>query len=136
MNAALCMLCGLLFAFFLQDAPHGDTGGPATDTSATVVQTPSNVSETAPPTISDSDKYSRGAAIAFTGMTIVAFALLLIIGFISSLPKVLAVVEEYFPEPPDHHARPKSHPESQVADDEAVLAAIGYVMHSRLGKDS
>ena len=81
----------------------------------------------------ESDNFGRGLAIALTGMSIVAVALVLIIGFISALPRILGVMEAYFPEPPDHHARPTaSHPESQMADDEAVLAAIGYVLHSRL----
>lgn len=78
---------------------------------------------------------SRGIAIAITGMVIVASALLLIITFISSLPKILAIVEKYFPESDGPHARPAgrpSHPESQVADDEAVIAAIGFVLHSQL----
>ena len=79
---------------------------------------------------------SRGIAIALSGMGIVVVVLLLIIGFISSLPKILAVVATYFPESEGHHARKKSHPESQVAEDEAVLAAIGYVLHSRLNQDS
>lgn len=72
----------------------------------------------------------RGIAIALTGMGIVAFALMLIIFFIMALPYVLAFVAEYFPETEDPHSR-TSHPESQVPDDEAVLAAIGYVMHLR-----
>ncbi|QDT13840.1 OadG family protein [Planctomycetes bacterium K23_9] len=78
---------------------------------------------------------ARGIAIAITGMAIVAFALLLIIAFISALPKLLAIVERFVPESEDPHVRTansQSHPESQVADDDAVLAAIGFVLHSRL----
>ena len=74
----------------------------------------------------------RGTSIAFTGMLIVVSALLLIIGFISALPRVLAVLEKHFPEADDHHAPQKSHPESQVADEEAILAAIGYALHTRM----
>jgi Na+-transporting methylmalonyl-CoA/oxaloacetate decarboxylase gamma subunit len=78
---------------------------------------------------------SRGITIAITGMLIVAIALLLIFAFISALPHILAIVGKYFPEVEDPHGRSsttQSHPESQVADDEAVMAAIGFVLHSRL----
>ncbi|MGB7344001.1 MAG: OadG family protein [Pirellulaceae bacterium] len=78
---------------------------------------------------------ARGISIAITGMLIVASALLLIILFISALPKFLALIGKYFPEAKHSHGRSstsQSHPESQVADDEAVLAAIGFVLHSRL----
>ncbi len=81
------------------------------------------------------DVAGRGIAIAITGMAIVGFALLLIILFISALPKLLDFVARFVPEAEDTHVRPtsaRSHPESQVADDEAVLAAIGFVLHSRL----
>jgi Na+-transporting methylmalonyl-CoA/oxaloacetate decarboxylase gamma subunit len=78
---------------------------------------------------------ARGVTIAITGMLIVATALLLIILFISALPKILAMLGKHFPEVEHSHGGSsisKSHPESQVADDEAVLAAIGFVLHSRL----
>lgn len=74
---------------------------------------------------------SRGISIAITGMLIVACALILICLFIGSLPKVLAAVATVWPETVEPHGA-KTHPESLVADDDSVLAAIGFVLHHRL----
>ena len=73
---------------------------------------------------------SRGISIALTGMLIVLSALLMISAFIASLPKILGVVAEIWPENDPPHVG-KTHPESFVPDDEAVLAAIGYVLRLR-----
>jgi len=78
---------------------------------------------------------SGGISIAVTGMLIVACALLLIYVFISSLPKVLAAVATVWPEVDEPHAG-LTHPESLALDDDDVLAAIGFVLHHRLQKQS
>ena len=71
---------------------------------------------------------SRGVAIAMTGMFIVAVALSFITLFIAKLPRLLEIVNEFWPEVDEPHGS-QSHPESLIPDDEAVLAAIGYVLH-------
>ncbi len=76
---------------------------------------------------------TRGFAIAIAGLSIVFTALLLISLFIASLPRVLEMVASVYPEFDDPHSR-QSHPESQVPDDGAVLAAIGFVLHSEMQK--
>ena len=72
----------------------------------------------------------EGIAIAATGMVIVFTALLLITLFISALPHILEVVGKVLPEVSDRHA-PQDHPESLLPD-EAVLAALGFVLHTEL----
>ncbi|MCG8651934.1 MAG: hypothetical protein MI861_18990 [Pirellulales bacterium] len=72
-----------------------------------------------------------GIAIAIAGMVIVGVALSLISLFIASLPRVLAMLGTVWPETADTHGK-QSHPESLVADDEAVLAAIGFVLHTEV----
>ena len=79
--------------------------------------------------VDEGDKASEGLAIAFAGLVIVFTALILISLFIASLPRMLAVVNRYWPEV-DEAPGPVSHPESQVPDDGAVLAAIGFVLHT------
>ncbi len=76
-----------------------------------------------------SDVMSDGVAIAVVGIVIVFSALLLISLFIASLPQVLRVVGHFWPEANDGQ-RESGHPESQVADDSDVLAAIGFVLHT------
>ena len=71
-----------------------------------------------------------GGAIAATGMAIVFAALLLITLFISALPRILAVVAEVLPEVPDRHA--PVDPSESLLPDEAILAAIGYVLHTEV----
>ena len=72
---------------------------------------------------------SKGTNIALAGLLIVFTALILISLFIASLPHILRWVANYWPEveEPSAHA---GHPESQVADNGAVLAAIGFVLHT------
>ncbi|MGI9473946.1 MAG: OadG family protein [Rubripirellula sp.] len=77
----------------------------------------------------DESVAAEGLAIAFVGLLIVFTALILISLFIASLPWILRFVGQYWPEvddAPAHH----SHPESQVPDNDAVLAAIGFVLHT------
>ena len=74
---------------------------------------------------------SRGLSIAISGLVIVFSALLLISLFIASLPRVLELVAQVWPEVDDTHAR-AGHPESQVPDNTRVLAAIGYVLHTEM----
>ena len=83
------------------------------------------------PALVFADAATNGAAIAITGMLIVACALILICLFIMSLPKVLAAVATVWPESDEPHPGP-THPESLVPDDDSVLAAIGFVLHHRL----
>jgi hypothetical protein len=73
---------------------------------------------------------TRGVAIAIAGMLIVATVLVAISLFIAVLPKVLAEVAKVFPEQEHPHSG-KSHPESLIPDNEAVIAAVGYVLHLR-----
>jgi len=68
----------------------------------------------------------QGVDIALTGMLIVFSVLALISLFIVLLPKALGVVARYIPEVEHAPASPKSQ------DDDVVVAAIGYVMHTRL----
>jgi Na+-transporting methylmalonyl-CoA/oxaloacetate decarboxylase gamma subunit len=77
--------------------------------------------------------WSDGLAIAATGLFIVFTALILISLFIASLPRVLEAVSRIWPEVDEPHAT-QGHPESQVPDDAAVLAAIGFVLHTELQK--
>ncbi len=79
------------------------------------------------------DNYAEAATIAIAGMLIVGCALTLISLFIAALPKVLGLIEKRWPEVDDGHGN-RSHPESQVPDDGAVLAAIGFVLHTELQK--
>lgn len=77
----------------------------------------------------------NGLAISITGMLIVFVALTAITLFIAALPKVLAVIEPWFPESAGHHhgaapSAPATAPAS-AADDGAVIAAIGFAVHSR-----
>ena len=60
-------------------------------------------------------------------------ALILISLFIASLPRILEQVAGIWPEVEDRHAMSREgHPESLVADDAHVLAAIGFVLHTEL----
>jgi Na+-transporting methylmalonyl-CoA/oxaloacetate decarboxylase gamma subunit len=68
-----------------------------------------------------------GLAIAITGMLIVFSALILISLALTVLPKVLAIVNEYYPEKADHSA-PPPRASSAVADHE-FAAAAAYAIH-------
>ena len=74
----------------------------------------------------------KGALIAATGILIVFAALLLISLFIAALPRLLKSVATMFPEVSD---RPVAKDSSRsLLPDEAVLAAIGYVLHCEMQK--
>jgi Na+-transporting methylmalonyl-CoA/oxaloacetate decarboxylase gamma subunit len=75
----------------------------------------------------------KGMAIAATGMIIVFTALLLITLFISALPRLLEMISTILPEVPDHHA-PKDASRSLLPD-EAILAAIGFVLHTEMQRE-
>lgn len=77
----------------------------------------------------DASMSSRGLSIALSGLTIVFAALLLITLFIAALPHLLGMLHRVWPEVDHSHAH-DDYPESQIAEDEAVLAAIGYVLHT------
>jgi Na+-transporting methylmalonyl-CoA/oxaloacetate decarboxylase gamma subunit len=79
------------------------------------------------------DVGSRGVTIAVAGMLIVAVALTLISLFIAAVPKILAAVATIWPEVEDPHGR-RSRSESLVPDDGAVIAAIGFVLHTEFQK--
>ena len=74
----------------------------------------------------------EGLQIAISGMLIVIIALLLISLFIAVLPKLLERLSQIWPESESHHAHEshESHPESLRPDDDVVLAAIGFVLHT------
>lgn len=79
------------------------------------------------------DRLGQGTSIAIAGLMIVFTALVLISLFIASLPRILAMVAKVWPEVDDPHSHPGHH-ESSVPDDAAVLAAIGFVLHTEMQK--
>jgi len=79
------------------------------------------------------DVMSEGVPIAAAGIVIVFSALILLTLFIAALPRVLKVVDRVWPEVSEQFP-PVGHPESQVADDADVLAAIGFVLHTEFQK--
>ncbi|QDV81166.1 OadG family protein [Stieleria sp.] len=72
---------------------------------------------------------ARGLSIAVAGMLIVMFALTFISLFIAASPRILAAVAKVYPEPVERH-RKRPDPKGQSGDDEVVLAAIGFVLHT------
>jgi Na+-transporting methylmalonyl-CoA/oxaloacetate decarboxylase gamma subunit len=74
---------------------------------------------------------STGLAIAMTGMLIVFIALILISLALTALPKVLAVLNEYYPEKPDHSASPPR--AVSGAADQEFAAAAAFAMHIHRG---
>lgn len=76
----------------------------------------------------------QGIPIAVTGMLIVFAALVLISLFIAALPQLLAIIAKVLPEEPEH-AAPQDRSPSLIPD-EAVLAAIGFVLHTELQKQA
>lgn len=76
-----------------------------------------------------SDDLVKALTISVAGIAIVFSALLLITLFIASLPRILVLVNHVWPELDDGHSK-EGHPESQMADDTDVLAAIGFVLHT------
>lgn len=78
---------------------------------------------------------ARGVSIALTGMTIVFVALALISVFIEALPRVLSVVARVFPVADEPRAQ-DGHTDSLIPEDDAVLAAIGFVLHTEMQKQA
>lgn len=70
-----------------------------------------------------------GAVQALVGLMIVFSALIVISLFIAALPHMLDKLSVVWPEV-DEPAGNSGHPDSLVADDGAVLAAIGFVLHT------
>ena len=70
-----------------------------------------------------------GAVIALVGLMIVFSALIFITLFIAALPHILKQLSTIWPEVDEPVGHP-SHSDSLVADDAAVLAAIGFVLHT------
>jgi len=77
----------------------------------------------------DSSNLADGAVQALVGLMIVFSALIVISLFIAALPRILAILSTVWPEV-DEPAGNAGHSDSLVADDGAVLAAIGYVLHT------
>jgi len=71
-----------------------------------------------------------GLGISITGISIVFAALILISLFITSLPRILAMLGSVLPPEKDHHAAvsPVARRQDQ---DEAVVAAIGFALRDR-----
>ncbi len=79
------------------------------------------------------ENLSEGIQIAIAGMVIVASALALISLFIATLPHLLAVIGKFWPDVEASHSR-HARTENLVSKNEAVLAAIGYVLHCEVQK--
>jgi Na+-transporting methylmalonyl-CoA/oxaloacetate decarboxylase gamma subunit len=73
---------------------------------------------------------STGLAIAITGMLIVFTALILISLALTALPRVLVVLNEYYPEKPDHTT---AAPRPAANDDLEFAAAAAFAMHLHTG---
>lgn len=85
--------------------------------------------------LAQQDEVDLGWALglAGTGLLIVFTALILISLFIALLPKILSVLARVWPESDEPHGT-TGHPESQVPDNAAILAAIGFVLHTEMQK--
>ncbi|QEG02723.1 Oxaloacetate decarboxylase, gamma chain [Stieleria maiorica] len=75
----------------------------------------------------------RGISIAVAGMLIVMLALILISLFIAASPRILAAVAKVYPEPVERH-RKRTESKDRDGGEEAVLAAIGFVLHTEFQK--
>jgi len=74
----------------------------------------------------------EGVGISVTGMLIVFCALLFITVFISLLPHVLKIVANFLPPENDgHHAGHLADGIAESENDEEILAAIGFALHSQ-----
>lgn len=74
---------------------------------------------------------STALAIALTGMLIVFSVLILISIALTALPRVLAVLNEYYPEKPDLTAAPSR--SAGGAGDQELAAAAAFAMHLHRG---
>ena len=77
----------------------------------------------------------KGVSIAITGMLIVFFALAIISLFIRLLPVILGVLEPILPRL-ESHAQPPTPAERLPAENERLVAAIGYVLCMEMEKAS
>ena len=91
---------------------------------------------------------AQGLNLSITGMAIVFTALMLISIAITLLPKVLQLLAGILPAAGGHHGQPaagghhgqpaaapaKPAVSAPATDDHAIVAAIGYVLHTRLQK--
>ena len=75
-----------------------------------------------------------GFAIAITGMVIVFSALVLISLALTALPRVLAVLNEYYPEKVEHVAS-RTRPAAAAGEPE-IAAAAAFAMHLHRGGSS
>ncbi|MCP4191586.1 MAG: OadG family protein [Planctomycetaceae bacterium] len=75
----------------------------------------------------------NGIPIAMLGMVIVFSALVLISLAIAALPRLLNAISPYLPQVEEPHDGPAP-AESTAGDEEAVIAAIGFVLHSEMQK--
>lgn len=73
---------------------------------------------------------ASGISIAITGMAIVFVALTLISLFIAALPRILSVLEPWLPNLDSHVVQPPTDAERLPSEQERIVAAIGFVLHS------
>jgi Na+-transporting methylmalonyl-CoA/oxaloacetate decarboxylase gamma subunit len=74
----------------------------------------------------------RGIELTIVGMAIVFSALVIISLFIAALPKVLEWLDPYLPK--GHGPDGPTHGEQTTLEEEQVVAAIGFVLHTELQK--
>jgi oxaloacetate decarboxylase gamma subunit len=74
----------------------------------------------------------RGVELTIVGMTIVFSALAIISLFIAALPKVLEWLDPYLPK--GHGPDAPTRDEQSTLEEEKVVAAIGFVLHTELQK--
>ena len=76
----------------------------------------------------------NGISIAVTGMLIVFVALVTISLFLSALPRLLAVLERYYPQQEHHHGTPAATSTTSVVAQpvtEEMLVAIAVALRER-----
>lgn len=73
----------------------------------------------------------EGISVSITGMLIVFAALSIIALFVAKLPALLAALDPWLPEIEAHD--PPTPAEQLPLDEERIVAAIGYALHSRGG---
>ena len=75
----------------------------------------------------------QGVGIAITGMLIVFSTLILISLFIFILPKILEMLKGILPPETAHHrvASTKAPTAAGLGEEEAVVAALGFALHTR-----
>lgn len=78
---------------------------------------------------------ANGLGIAITGMTIVFVALVGISLFIAAMPRVLDLLDRWLPDLESGHG-PATPAEQVSSDEEKIIAAIGFVLHSEMQRTS